>query len=109
MENVYDEPALLDGDGEPRQRQRQLVGAFLPPLRLRGRRFNAAVYVAAWGVAGLLSTTVPGLAANRDHVMLCFIFLMAGVLLLLLSIAAPDLPVAERAAAGLEGLIMAVP
>ena len=34
---------------------------------------------------------------------------MAGVLLLLLSIAAPDLPVAERAAARLEGLIMAVP
>lgn len=108
MENVYDEPAaLLDGgDGEPRQRQ---LAGFLPPLRLRGRRFNAAVYVAAWGVAGLLSTTVPGVAANRDHVMLYFVFLMAGVLLLFLSIAAPDLPVAERAAARLEGVIMAVP
>jgi hypothetical protein len=41
--------------------------------------------------------------------MLYFVFLVAGVLLLFLSIAAPDLPVAERAAARLEGLIMAVP
>ncbi|CAD6251775.1 unnamed protein product [Miscanthus lutarioriparius] len=102
MENVYDEPALLAVAGEPRE-----LGFVVLP-RLRGRRFNAAVAVAAWGVAGLLSTTVPGLAANRDHVMLCFIFLMAGVLLLFLTIATADLPVVERAAARLEVIVMAM-
>ncbi|TVU32715.1 hypothetical protein EJB05_24466, partial [Eragrostis curvula] len=82
-------------------------GFVLP--RLRGHRFRMGIYVAAWGVAGLLSTTVPaGLAANPDHVMLYFLFLLAGVVFLLLAVAAQDQPVAERAAARFEGWIRAL-
>ncbi|CAL5023830.1 unnamed protein product [Urochloa decumbens] len=73
-------------------------------FRLRNRRHRAGLYVAAWGVAGILSTTVPGgLAVNPDHILLYFIVFMAGVLLLLLSLV--DLPWGERAAARLEGLL----
>ncbi|CAO2037275.1 unnamed protein product [Urochloa humidicola] len=73
-------------------------------FRLRNRRFRVGIYVTAWGAAGILFTTVPGgLAVNPDHVMFYFIVLMAGVLLLLLSLV--DLPWAERAAARLEGLL----
>ncbi|CAL5023827.1 unnamed protein product [Urochloa decumbens] len=76
-------------------------------FRLRNRRHGAGLYLAAWGGAGILSTTVPGgLAVNRDHVMFYFIVLMAGVLLLLLSLV--DLPWGEGAAARLEGLLGAV-
>ncbi|CAN6230432.1 unnamed protein product [Urochloa humidicola] len=76
------------------------VGGF---FRLRNRRFRVGLCVAAWGGAGILSTTIPGLAVNPDHVLLYFILLMAGVLLLLLSLM--DLPWADRAAARLEGLL----
>ncbi|GJN19067.1 hypothetical protein PR202_gb06303 [Eleusine coracana subsp. coracana] len=86
------EPAV--GPGDPLQR------GLLPR-----RRFRAALYFAAWGVAGLLSTIVPDLAANPDHVMLYFLFLITGVLLILLAVAAQDLPVAERAATRFEGWI----
>ncbi|KAL6629890.1 hypothetical protein ACP70R_029655 [Stipagrostis hirtigluma subsp. patula] len=74
--------------------------------RLRGRRFNAAVYVAAWAAAGLLSATVPGGAANLDHVMLYFVFLMAAVILVLFSVAAAEVPAAERAAGRVEGMLV---
>ncbi|KAF8783728.1 hypothetical protein HU200_000160 [Digitaria exilis] len=77
------------------------LGFRLPP------RLSAAAAVAVWGVAGLLSTTVPDLVANRDHVLLYFAFLMAGVLLLLLAVAAPDLRAADRAAGRLEGWLRA--
>ncbi|CAN6277651.1 unnamed protein product [Urochloa humidicola] len=73
---------------------------------LRNRRLRVGIYVAAWGAAGILSTTVPGLAVNPDHVLLYFIVLMAGVLLLLLSLV--DLPWGERAAARFEGLLGAM-
>lgn len=86
------------GAGEPRQ---------LAPLRLRAPRLSAAVTAAAWGVAGLLSTIVPDLVANREHVFLYFVLLMAGVLLLLLAVVAPDLQAAERAAGRLEGWLRA--
>ncbi|XP_062224009.1 uncharacterized protein LOC133922623 [Phragmites australis] len=100
------EPAVLVGEpavlvGEPPLRQPGFP-------RLRGRRLNAAVYVAVWGVTGILSTTIPGLNANRDRVLLHFLALMAGLLLMVLSVAAPDLPVVERAAAHLEGLVGAM-
>ncbi|CAL4971210.1 unnamed protein product [Urochloa decumbens] len=76
-------------------------------FRLRNRRHRAGLYVAAWGAAGVLSTTVPGgLAVNPGHILLYFIVLIAGVLLLLLSLV--DLPWGERAAARLEGLLEAV-
>ncbi|CAO2037274.1 unnamed protein product [Urochloa humidicola] len=93
----------LRGAGEPHQP----VFRFRLP-QLGDPRLSAAAVVAMWGVAGLLSTTVPDLAANRDHVFLYFLFLMAGVLLLLLAVAAPGLNVAERAAGRLEGWIMAM-
>ncbi|PUZ74206.1 hypothetical protein GQ55_1G047000 [Panicum hallii var. hallii] len=89
--------------GEPRQ----LAFRFRLP-RLRDPRLSAAAVVAAWGVAGLLSTTVPDLVANSEHVLLYFIFLMAGVLLLLLAVAAPDLHVADQAAGRLEGWLRAM-
>jgi hypothetical protein len=73
---------------------------------LRNRRFRAALYLAAWGAGGIISTTVPSLAANNpDHVMVYFLLLMSAVLLLLLSMAAVDLPWLERAAARLEFLL----
>ncbi|CAL4889771.1 unnamed protein product [Urochloa decumbens] len=76
-------------------------------FRLRNRHHRAGLYLAAWGGAGILSTTVHGgLAVNPDHVMFYFIVLMAGVLLLLLSLV--DLPWGDRAAARLEGLLGAV-
>ncbi|GJM90289.1 hypothetical protein PR202_ga06555 [Eleusine coracana subsp. coracana] len=78
------------------------------PVSYSRRRFSASVYFAAWGVAGLLSTTVPALAANPDYVMLYFLFLMTGVLLVLLAVAAQDLPVVERAATRFEGWIRAL-
>ncbi|CAN6247077.1 unnamed protein product [Urochloa humidicola] len=93
----------IQGADEPRQP----VFRFRLP-QLGDPRLSAAAVVAARGVAGLLSTTVPDLAANRDHVLLYFILLMAGVLLLLLAVAAPDLEVAERAAGRLEGWIRAM-
>lgn len=80
-------------------------GQLLPQQLHARRRFGAAAYFAAWGVAGLLSTILPDLAANRDHVMLYFVFLMVGVLLVLLGVAAQDLLVADRAANLLEGWI----
>jgi hypothetical protein len=87
--------------GEPRQ-----LGFRLP--RLRNPRLRAAADVAVWGVAGLLCTIIPDLVANRDHVLLYYVLLMAGVLLLLLAVAAPDMPVAERAAGRLEGWLRAM-
>jgi len=72
---------------------------------VHNRRFRAALYLAAWGVAGIISTTVPSLAANAEHVMVYFLLLMAAVLLLLLSMAAVDLPWLETAAARLEFLL----
>ncbi|RCV05349.1 hypothetical protein SEVIR_1G074900v4 [Setaria viridis] len=86
---------------------RQLGFGFRLP-RLRDPRLSTAAAVAAWGVAGLLSTIVPDLVANRDHVLLYFIVLMAAVLLLLLAVAAPDLHVAERVAGRLEGWLRAM-
>jgi len=53
-----------------------------------------------------MSTTVPNLAANADHVVVYFLLLIAAVLLLLLSMAAVDLPWLERAAARIEGLLI---
>jgi len=101
---AYDYDLALEA-GEPRH----LGFRFrLPRLRLRDPRLSAAAAVALWGVAGLLSTTVPDLAANSEHVLLYFIFLMAGVLLLLLALAAPDLHVADLAAGRLEGWIRAM-
>lgn len=89
--------------GEPRQ-----LGFRLRLPRLRDRRLRAAADVAVWGVAGLLCTIIPDLVANRDHVLLYYVLLMAGVLLLLLAVAAPDMPVAERAAGRLEGWLRAM-
>ncbi|CAL4971217.1 unnamed protein product [Urochloa decumbens] len=98
------ERALEAGGGEPRL---QPGFRFRLP-QLRNPRLRDAADLAAWGVAGLLFTTVPDIAANWDHVLLYFILLMAGVLLLLLAVAAPDLDVAERAAGRLEGWIRAM-
>jgi hypothetical protein len=66
--------------------------------------------IAVWGIAGILSTTASGgFVVNPEHVLLYFLFLMAGVLLLLLAVAAQDhQPVAERAAARFEGWIRAM-
>ncbi|CAN6237231.1 unnamed protein product [Urochloa humidicola] len=86
--------------GEPRQ-----PGFRFRLPELRDPRLRDAADLAAWGVAGLLFTTVPDLTANWDHVLLYFVFFMAGVLLLLLTVAAPDLDVAEWAAGRLEGWI----
>ncbi|KAL6629886.1 hypothetical protein ACP70R_029651 [Stipagrostis hirtigluma subsp. patula] len=93
------EPAGIRA-GEPPLRQ---LGLF---PRLRGRRFGAGVLFTLWGVSGILCTTVPGVSVNPDHVMVYFTFFMAGVVLLLLGVAAPDLPVADRAADRLEGVLM---
>lgn len=95
-----DVPAPLDGPRAPAARR---AGGGFPDLR--NRRLRAAVNLAAWGAAGVISTTVPALAANPDHVMLYFLFLLGGLLLLLLSMAAADLPWLERAASCLEGLL----
>ncbi|CAN6247074.1 unnamed protein product [Urochloa humidicola] len=75
-------------------------------LRLRNRRLRAGLYVAAWGAAGILSNTVPGLPVNPDQAFLYFVVLIAGVLLLLLSLL--DLPWGQRAAARLEGMLEAM-
>jgi len=65
---AYDYDLALEA-GEPRH----LGFRFrLPRLRLRDPRLSAAAAVALWGVAGLLSTTVPDLAANSEHVLLYF-------------------------------------
>lgn len=57
----------------------------------RRRLRAAAVCFAIWGAAGILSTTAPGIAENPPHrAMVSFIIFIVGVLLLLLSIAAPD-------------------
>jgi hypothetical protein len=59
------ERAIEAGDGEPRHK----LGFRLLPW-LRDLRLSTAAAMAAWGAAGLLSTTVPDLVANRNHVLL---------------------------------------
>jgi len=60
-----------------------------PYRRLRA----AAVCFTVWGAAGILCTTVPSIAGNPHEAMVYFILFIVGVLLLLLSVAAPgDLP-----------------
>lgn len=108
MENIDAIDVALAVYGAPRRGGGDDAG-LLGLLQPRGRRFRAAAYFAAWGVAGVVSATVPnGLAANPDHVMIYFVLLMAGVLLVLFAVAAPDCPAAERASARLEGRLMAM-
>ncbi|KAJ1278025.1 hypothetical protein BS78_04G048500 [Paspalum vaginatum] len=75
---------------------------------LRDRRLRAALYFALWGAAGVVSTSVPILSANPDHVILYFVLFMAGVVLLLLTVAAADVPGLDRAADRLQGQLRAL-
>lgn len=73
---------------------------------LRSRRFRTALYYVFWGGAGIImSTNVPSLSVNPDHLMLNIVFVTAGANLLLLSMAADDMPWMEPAAARLEGIL----
>ncbi|KAJ1278027.1 hypothetical protein BS78_04G048700 [Paspalum vaginatum] len=75
---------------------------------LRDRRLRAALYFALWGAAGVVSTSIPILSANPDHVILYLLLFMVGVVLLLLTVAAADVPGLDRAADRLEGRLRAM-
>lgn len=66
------------------------------------RRLGVLLLVVAWAAGDLLSTTIPDLRANRDRALLYYLAFVAAVALLLLSIAAPEVPAANRAADRLE-------
>jgi hypothetical protein len=100
-------PAPLDAvavaDGYRAAAARRGRGGF-PDLR--NRRFRTALYYVFWGGAGIImSTNVPSLSVNPGHLMLNIVFVTAGVNLLLLSMAADDMPWMEPAAARLEGIL----
>uniref|UniRef100_A0A0E0JVY4 Uncharacterized protein n=1 Tax=Oryza punctata TaxID=4537 RepID=A0A0E0JVY4_ORYPU len=82
-------------------------GAPLFPL-FRSRTIGLAAMFIMWGASAIIVGAVPELAIPICHMLLSFAFLMAGVALLTLSVAAPRCAMAARAATTLENWLMAL-
>uniref|UniRef100_A0A0D3F153 Uncharacterized protein n=2 Tax=Oryza TaxID=4527 RepID=A0A0D3F153_9ORYZ len=81
------------------------AAAAVDPIPIsRSRSIRAAVILLTWGAASFIVGAVPDLSIPTAHVMLSFAFLIAGVAMLTLAMAAPGSP----AAATLETWITAI-
>uniref|UniRef100_A0A0E0G1T6 Uncharacterized protein n=1 Tax=Oryza nivara TaxID=4536 RepID=A0A0E0G1T6_ORYNI len=78
------------------------------PFLFRSRTIGVGAIFLMWGASAIVLGAVPEPAIPIAHMLLSFAFLMAGVALLTLSVAAPRCAMAARAAATLENWLTAL-